>query len=202
MCGWPAGWELARSSSTNSNARSPSTRGSGAHRSCQAGVVGPSGTGSVRADVGTGMATMTASAAAVATQRRTPMAHLGAQRSDQSAPRMPLSTAKRSHFSAPWQEKCDRLQEGLLEGQVHVVRVVRRRVPVAAVVRAPAVAGHPDLAEPDHVQDAEAVGVVDEVVREVVAVRLVTAAGDAAEAVLLGGEIAGSALGVLTERGL
>src|SRR6266545_5008749 len=35
MCGWPAGWELARSSSTPSKAASPSTLASGAQRSCQ-----------------------------------------------------------------------------------------------------------------------------------------------------------------------
>src|SRR3954451_16018513 len=82
-------------------------------------------------------------------------------------------------------------------GQMHVVGVDRRR-PARRAVRPPAGAGHPDLPEPDHVHDAEAVGVLDEVRGQVVAVDLVAAARrHVLEPGLVGGEVAGPALGML-----
>src|SRR3954465_15149601 len=82
--------------------------------------------------------------------------------------------------------------------QVHVVGVVAGRVAAAAGVRLPAAAGQPDPPEPDHVQDPEPARIADEVTGQVVAVALAAARRDTAETPLVGGEVAGPALGMLT----
>src|SRR3954454_20086497 len=78
-----------------------------------------------------------------------------------------------------------------------MVRVVAGRVAARAGGRLPAAAGQPDTPVPDHVQHPEPAGILDEVVRQPVAVVLAGAGGVAAETVLVGREVTGPPLGVL-----
>src|SRR5262252_5548346 len=88
----------------------------------------------------------------------------------------------------------------LIHRYVYVIGMFCRRVALGCV-RAPAVPGHPDLAEPDHVENAEGIGVRHAPGGEPVAVVARVTGGDAAETVRVGREVAGSAEWMLAPCG-
>src|SRR5262245_47006153 len=80
---------------------------------------------------------------------------------------------------------------------MYVIRMLGRWITLGCV-SAPAVPGHPDLAEPDDVQDAEGVGVRHSPGREPVAVVAGVTGGDATETVGIGREVTGASKRMLT----
>src|SRR4051812_35619394 len=95
-----------------------------------------------------------------------------------------MAGPRAGHFRSPHRE-------------MYVVLVLARRVAVPLRVRLPATTGQPDAPEPDHIEDAQLVRVVDEVVGQPVAVVLAGARRDPAEAALVGREVARPALRML-----